>query len=154
MSEFQEVSGRSARSPCRPEYTKFKAQVTRMSMLPSRLLECTRQVTPPPLRPGQVEPFLPPTRAIFQPLWGKMRAERRECLSISLLPLEAAVPQNEVYHRRCWLAPRGKKMRFQGEADFCQGHPAQIWWTVIPGPGSLLVVHYLENFVDMTHFVQ
>ena len=51
-------------------------------------------------------------------------------------------------------APRGKKMRFQGEADFCQGHPAQIWWTVIPGPGSLLVVHYLENFVDMTHFVQ
>ena len=45
----------------------------------------------------------------------------------------------------------GKTMRFQGEADFCQGHPAQIWWTVIPGPGSLLVVHYLENFVDMTH---
>ena len=45
-------------------------------------------------------------------------------------------------------------MRFQSEADYCQGHPAQIWWTVIPGPGSLLVVHYLENFVDMTHFVQ
>ena len=60
------------------------------------------------------------------------------------------MPQNEVYHRRCWLAPRGKKVRFQGEADFCQGHPAQIWWTVIPGPSSLLVVHYLENFVDIT----
>ena len=42
--------------------------------------------------------------------------------------------------------------RFVGEADFCQGHPAQIWWTVILDPGSLLVVHYLENFADMTHF--
>ena len=27
------------------------------------------------------------------------------------------MPQNEVYNRRCWLALRGKKMRFQGEAD-------------------------------------
>ena len=62
------------------------------------------------------------------------------------------MPQNEVYHRRCWLAPRSKKTRFVGEADFCQGHPAQIWWTVILDPGSLLVVHLFENFVDMTHF--
>ena len=69
-------AGRNTRSskPRRP----------RMSMLPSRLLECTRQVLPPPLRPGQVEPFLPPTRAIFQPMWGKTRAERGECLSIFL----------------------------------------------------------------------
>ena len=43
------------------------------------------------------------------------------------LPLEAAVPQNKVYHRRCWLAPRSKKMRLQGQADFCQGHFAKFW---------------------------
>ena len=40
---------------------------------------------------------------------------------------------------------RGKKMRFQGEADFGQGHPARILWTVIPGPGFLLVVYYLAT---------
>ena len=53
-----------------------------MSMLPSQLLEGTRQLSPPPIRPGQDEPFLP-SRAIFQPLWGKPRAERGECLSTS-----------------------------------------------------------------------
>ena len=90
----------------------------------------------PALPPGQVELFLPPTRAIFQPLWGKPRAEREECLSTSP-PLEAAVPQNEVYHRRCWLAPRSKKMRLQDEADFCQGHFGA------PVSGFLLVVHFL-----------
>ena len=37
----------------------------------------------PALPPGQVELFLPPTRAIFQPLWGKPRAEREECFSTS-----------------------------------------------------------------------
>ena len=50
-------------------------------MLPSRLLERTRQMSPPALPPGQVGLFLPPTRAIFQPLWEKPRAEREECLS-------------------------------------------------------------------------
>ena len=64
------------------------------------------------------------------------------------LPLEAAVPLNELYHRRCWIAPRGKKMCFQGEADFCRKHPAQIWWTVIRGPGSLLVLHCLVKRWD------
>ena len=39
---------------------------------------------------------------------------------------------------------RGKKLRFQGEADFCQGHLAQIWWTVILGAGFLLVVYTLR----------
>ena len=52
---------------------------------------------------------------------------------ISLSPLEAAVPQNEVYRRRCWLAPRSKKMRLQGEADFCQGHFCQILVDGRPG---------------------
>ena len=40
----------------------------------------------PALPPGQVELFLPPTTAIFQPLWGKPRAEKEECLSTSSLP--------------------------------------------------------------------
>ena len=55
-----------------------------MFMLQSRLLAYIRQVSPPALRPGQVELFLPSTRAMFQPLWGKPRAERGECLSTSL----------------------------------------------------------------------
>ena len=45
---------------------------TKNVYLPSQLLEGTRQLSPPPLRPGQDEPFLPP-RAIFQPLCGKER---------------------------------------------------------------------------------
>ena len=49
----------------------------------SRVLACIRQMSPPALPPGQVELFLPPTRAICQPLWGKPRAEREECLSTS-----------------------------------------------------------------------
>ena len=108
MSEFQEVLGRSACSPCRPEHTKFEAQVSKNALFPSRLLECTRPVTPPSLRPGQVEPFLPPTRAISAAVG---QNEKRP-------PLEAAVPQNKIYHRRCWLALWGKKMWFEGEADF------------------------------------
>ena len=71
--EPREVSGRSAHSK---------------AMLPSRLLECTRQMSPPALPPGQVGLLLPPTRAIFKPLWEKPRAEREECLS-TFLPLEA-----------------------------------------------------------------
>ena len=43
-------------------------------------------------------------------------------MSFDIPPLEAAVPQTEVYHRRSGLAPRCKKMRLQGEADFCEGH--------------------------------
>ena len=54
----------------------------RMSMLPSQFLEGT-QLSPPLLRPGQDEPFLP-SRAVFQLLWGKPRAESGECLSTSL----------------------------------------------------------------------
>ena len=73
--EPREVSGRSAHSQAQ------KFRWPRMSMLSSRLLECIRQVSPPALPPGQVGLFLPPTRAIFQPLWEKPRAEREECLS-------------------------------------------------------------------------
>ena len=60
-------------------------------MVRSRQFECNRQVPAPPSRPSQVEPFLPPTRAICQPLWGKTRAEREECLSVSL-PLPGSRP--------------------------------------------------------------
>ena len=56
----------------------------RMFVLQSRLLAYVRQVSPPALRPGHVELFLLSTRAIFQPLWGLLRAERGECLSTSL----------------------------------------------------------------------
>ena len=73
--EPREVSRRSAHSQAQ----KFRWPM--MSMLPSRLLECTRQVSPPALPPGQVRLFLNPTRAIFQPLWEKPRAEREDCLS-------------------------------------------------------------------------
>ena len=100
-----------------------------MSMFPSQLLDCTRLVTSPPLRPGQVEPSLPPTRAIFQPLCRKTKFTTDAAGSLL-----------------------GQEDAMVGEADFCQGHPAQIWWMVIPGPGTLLVVHYVENFADMTHF--
>ena len=71
------VSGCSAHSQAR------KFRWPRMSMLPSRLLESIHQVSPPALPPGQVGLFLSPTRAIFQPLWEKPRAEREECLSTS-----------------------------------------------------------------------
>ena len=110
MSEFQEVPGRSACSPCRLEYTKFEAQVSKNALFPSRLLDCTRPVTPPSLRPGEVESFLPPTRAISAAVGQDESGKGRP-------PLEAAVPQNKIYHRR-WLALRGKKMWFEGEADF------------------------------------
>ena len=68
-------------------------------------------------------------------------------------PLEAAVPLKQSLPPTLLARSQCKKVRFQSEADFCQGHPAQIWWTVISGPCFLLVVHYPENFVDMTHFV-
>ena len=153
MSEFQEVPGRSACSPCRSGYTKFEAQVSKNVLFPSRLLECTRPVTPPSLRPGQVEPFLPPTRAIFQPLWGKTRAERGECLSISP-PARGRCAAKRSLPLTLLARSSGQEDAISRRDRLLPGHPAQIWWTVIPGPGSLLVVHYLENFVDMTHFVQ
>ena len=75
--EPREVSGRSAHSQAQ------KFRWPRMPILPSQLLECIHQVSPPALPPGQVGLFLPPTRAIFQPLWENPRAEREECLSTS-----------------------------------------------------------------------
>ena len=124
MFEFPEVPGRSARSPCRPEYTKFKAQVTKNVLLPSRLFECTRPVTPPPVRPGQVEPFLPPTRAIFQPLWGQNESGKERKMSFDISPpLEAAVPQNEIYHRRCWLALVARRCDFKARPTLARDIP-------------------------------
>ena len=70
---------------------RSKPRCQRMScFLAGYLNVLTREVTPPPLRPGQIEPFLPPTRAIFQPLWGKTRAERGECLSKTKFTIDAA----------------------------------------------------------------
>ena len=74
---------------------------------------------------GHVEPFLPPTRAIFQPLWGKTRVERGECLSISTLPLEAAVSQNEVYHRRCWLVLGARRCDFKARPISARDIPSK-----------------------------
>ena len=51
------------------------------ALLPSRLFECTRQVTLSPFRPGQVEPLLPQTRAIFSRCGAKTRAERGDLRS-------------------------------------------------------------------------
>ena len=83
---------------------------------------------------------------MFQPLWGKMRAERGECRSISpsrSRPLcrktkftTDAAGQEDAISRRGRLLPGTSR------PTLVDGHP---------GPGSLLVVHHLENFVDMTH---
>ena len=51
-------------------------------------------------------------------------------------PLEAAVPQNEVYHRRDWLAPRSKKMQTPRRGRLLPGTFCQI---LVDGrPGSWL----------------
>ena len=117
-----------------------------MSMLPSRLLECTRKVPPPPLRPGQVEPFLSPTRAIFQPLWGKTRAERGECPSIFPPPARGRCAAKRSLPPTLLARSSGQEDAILRRGRLLPGTSRPIWWTVILGPGSLLVVHYLDNF--------
>ena len=52
-----------------------KPQVTKNALLPSWLLECTRQVTPPPIGLAKLSPSCF-NESDFQPPWGKTRAER------------------------------------------------------------------------------
>ena len=75
--------------------------------------EFTCQVTPPPIGLVKLSPSCLQrerfSAAVGQNESGKGRP-----------PLEAAVPQNEIYHRRCWRALRSK-MWFEGEARLLTG---------------------------------
>ena len=82
--------------------------------------------------------ILPLTRAIFQPLRGQNESGKGRMPFDVSPPLEAAVPQNEVNHRCCCLAPRCRKMRLQGVADMCLF--ARKWF--VSAPGFLLVVRW------------
>ena len=87
----------------------------------------------PPSRPGHVEPFLLPPRATCQPLWDKTRAEREECLSISP-PARGRCAAKRSLPPTLLARSRGKKLRFQGEADSARdispksgGRSSRVW---------------------------
>ena len=61
-----------------------------MSMLPSQLLEGTRQLSPLPLRPGQDEPFH--LRERYFSRCGESRERKGENVFRHRPPLEDAVP--------------------------------------------------------------
>ena len=119
-------------------------------MLPSRLLECTRQVTPPPLRPGQLEPFLSPTRAIFQPLWGTTRAETGEYLSISSPPTRGRCAAKRSLPPTLLVRSSGQEDAISRRGRLLQGTSRP---NLVDGHLGSWLFARRENFVDMTHFV-
>ena len=121
-------------------------------MLRSRHFECSRQVPAPPSRPGQVEPFLPPTRAICQPLWGKTQRGKGR-MSFDTPPLFRSRPLclKTKFTTDAAGSFSGQEVAFSRRGRFL---PGTFRLNLVDGhSGSWLSARrpYLENIVDMTH---
>ena len=149
MSEIQEVSGRSARSSCRPEYTKVKAQVSKNARFPSRLLECTRQVTPLPFGLAKLSPSCLQRERYFSRCGAKRERKRQNafrylpsargrCAAKRSLPptlLARSSAQEDAISRR------GRLLSGTPRLNLVDGHPgswllcsSSITWSTVGTP--------------------